>query len=206
MRLISSSASIGQNVVIEDEVEIGDNVTIMHGAIIGRRPMATSSIRMTPKVTGRTVIMRDSIIGANAVIYAGTVIESDVLIGDGVTIRENCLIKRGTVIGNNSTLQNNVELGERVRVVDLSHITAHVVVEHDVFWSVGVLSMNDNAMGPGGKLEPPRVHTGAHIGGGALLLPGVDIGKDATVGSGAVVTHDVPEGATVLGIPARPRI
>lgn len=58
------------------------------------------------------------------------------------------------------------------------------------------------------RLEFGRpVHIGANvwIGGGAMILPGVTVGDDAIVGSGAVVTRDVPAGATVVGNPAKPR-
>lgn len=52
--------------------------------------------------------------------------------------------------------------------------------------------------------KPVTVGRNCWIGGGALLLPGVSVGDDAIVGAGAVVTRDVPAGATVAGNPARP--
>jgi acetyltransferase-like isoleucine patch superfamily enzyme len=72
-----------------------------------------------------------------------------------------------------------------------------------VFWSVGVLSMNDNGFGSGGELRPPHVAQGASIGGGAVLLPGVHVGEDAIIGAGSVVTKDVASSTKVMGVPAR---
>ena len=51
--------------------------------------------------------------------------------------------------------------------------------------------------------KPIRIGSNVWIGGGAIILPGVNIGDDAIVGAGAVVTKDVPKGATVVGNPAR---
>ena len=51
--------------------------------------------------------------------------------------------------------------------------------------------------------RPVSIGQNVWIGGGAIILPGVRIGDDAVVGAGAVVTRDVPHGATVLGNPAR---
>jgi maltose O-acetyltransferase len=51
--------------------------------------------------------------------------------------------------------------------------------------------------------RPVSIGQNVWIGGGAIILPGLSIGDDAVVGAGAVVTRDVPEGATVLGNPAR---
>ena len=53
--------------------------------------------------------------------------------------------------------------------------------------------------------QPVRIGANCWIGGGAIILPGVTIGDDAIVGAGSVVTRDVPDGATVLGNPARIR-
>ena len=52
---------------------------------------------------------------------------------------------------------------------------------------------------------PITIGRNVWIGGGAILLPGVTVGDDAIIGAGAVVTRNVPEGATVVGTPARPR-
>lgn len=52
--------------------------------------------------------------------------------------------------------------------------------------------------------KPIRIGANVWIGGGAIILPGVTIGDDAVIGAGAVVTRDVPPGATVVGNPARP--
>ena len=52
-------------------------------------------------------------------------------------------------------------------------------------------------------LEATQVKRGAAIGTGAVILPGVTIGAAAVVGAGAVVTKSVPDGAVVLGNPAR---
>lgn len=51
--------------------------------------------------------------------------------------------------------------------------------------------------------RPVRIGRNVWIGGGALILPGVTVGDDAIIGSGSVVTRDVPAGATVVGNPAR---
>jgi maltose O-acetyltransferase len=50
---------------------------------------------------------------------------------------------------------------------------------------------------------PIRIGENVWIGGGAIVLPGVTIGRDAIIGAGSVVTRDVPDGATVAGNPAR---
>ena len=52
---------------------------------------------------------------------------------------------------------------------------------------------------------PSYVEVGAFVGAGAVILPGVTIGKHAVVGAGAVVLADVQAGETVAGVPARPR-
>ena len=76
----------------------------------------------------------------------------------------------------------------------------------DVFIGPNVTFTNDKHPKSGNvdfKLLAIRIESGASIGGGATLLPGVLIGAGATVGAGAVVTKDVPPGATVVGNPAR---
>ncbi len=52
-------------------------------------------------------------------------------------------------------------------------------------------------------MKGPTIRRGARIGGGAILCPGVEIGEEAFVGAGAVVTKDVPPRRLVVGSPAR---
>jgi acetyltransferase-like isoleucine patch superfamily enzyme len=51
--------------------------------------------------------------------------------------------------------------------------------------------------------KPVHIHTGAYVGAGAVLLPGVNVGEGAVVGAGAVVTKDMPPGSSFVGVPAR---
>jgi acetyltransferase-like isoleucine patch superfamily enzyme len=183
----------------------GEDVKIFPGAVIGRPPMVTGSIHQTPrKISNPTFISDGAVIGANVVIYEGVQVGKNVLIGDGATIRENTRIGEGAIIGSNATIQNDVTIGERSRVLDLSHITAHVTIGPDTFVSVGVLTMNDNSMARGGELNPPIIGKDVRIGGGAALLPGMQVGDGALIATGAVVTHPVGENIRVQGVPARP--
>ena len=69
------------------------------------------------------------------------------------------------------------------------------------------MTTNDNFMGRTerrqAELRGPTIRRGARVGGGAILCPGVEIGEEAFVGAGAVVTKDVPPRKIVVGNPAR---
>jgi UDP-2-acetamido-3-amino-2,3-dideoxy-glucuronate N-acetyltransferase len=88
-----------------------------------------------------------------------------------------------------------------------------VTIEDEVFVGHGVMFINDprpRATSDGQlqteadwQVVPTRVARGASIGSGATIMCGVTIGEHALVGAGAVVTRDVPPGATVAGVPAR---
>lgn len=190
------------------EVVYGDNVSVFPGAVLGKMPMGPGLSRQ-PKLPDdpRVYLGNGCVIGANAVIYAGVRIGAGTLIGDGVIIREDVVIGEMCVIGSNSTVNTHTCIGDRVKIMDLSHITADMTIEDDVFISTGVLSTNDNAMGRADTrhFQGPVIRRGAAIGAGVVLLPGKEVGAGATVGSGAVVTHDVPANATVMGVPARVR-
>lgn len=186
----------------------GDDVTVFPGAVIGKMPMGPGLSRQ-PSIPDPRVTLGDGcVIGANAVIYAGVTIGAGTLIGDGVVIREDVQIGQMCVIGSNSTINTHTRIGNRVKIMDLSHITADALIEDDVFISTGVLSTNDNAMGRDGytgSFRGPTIRSKAAIGAGVIFLPDKEVGAGATVGAGAVVTHDVPAGATVMGVPARVR-
>ena len=86
-------------------------------------------------------------------------------------------------------------------------MTAYSTLEEDVFIAPCVVTTNDNFMGRTEQrkalMKGPTIRRGARIGGGAIMCPGIEVGEEAFVGAGAVVTKDVPPRAVVVGSPAR---
>lgn len=133
-------------------------------------------------------------IGAGSRLWQFVVVLPDAHIGQYCNICSHCLIENDVVIGDRVTVKSGVQLWDGLRVGDDVFIGPNVTFTNDKFPK----SRNANFVPAATWVE-----TGASIGGGATLLPGVRVGAGATVGAGAVVTKDVPPGATVVGNPAR---
>lgn len=133
-------------------------------------------------------------IGAGTTVWQFVVILSGARIGSDCNICAHVLIEGDVIVGDRVTVKSGVQLWDGLRIAD------------DVFIGPNVTFTNDKH--PRSKVRPERflnihVQPGASIGAGAVILPGVTIGSGAMVGAGAVVTKDVPDGATVIGNPAR---
>lgn len=133
-------------------------------------------------------------------------------VGAGTRIWQFVVVLRGAVIGDDCNvcshcfIENDVQIGDRVTIKSGVQLWDGTVIEDDVFIGPNVTFTNDRY--PRSKdystpFEKTVVHKGASIGGGAVLLPGIRIGERAMIGAGAVVTKNVPPGATVKGNPAR---
>src|SRR6185437_6995017 len=104
-------------------------------------------------------------------------------------------------------VENDTTVGRGTRIQADAYVTAYSTVEEDVFIAPCVVTTNDNFMGRTERrkelMKGPTIRRGARIGGGAVLLPGIEVGEEAFVGAGAVVTKDVPPRKVVVGSPAR---
>lgn len=125
-----------------------------------------------------------------------------------------CTVGEETKIGAFVEIQKNASIGARCKISSHTFICEGVTIEDEVFVGHGVMFTNDTyprATAEGGRLQTEAdwavlktiVRRGASIGSNATILPNVTIGERAVVGAGAVVTKDVPAGATVAGVPAR---
>ena len=147
-------------------------------------------------------------------------IAEDVVLGNDVKIAHpqlvnlyGCRVGDETRLGSFVETQKNAGAGARGKVSSHTFICEGVTIEDEVFVGHGVLFTNDPR--PRATVDgrpqteadwtvvPTRVRRGAAIGSGAVILCGITIGADALVGAGAVVTHDVPDGSLVAGVPAR---
>ena len=146
-------------------------------------------------------------------------IAPDVKLGKDVKIYAfvnlyGCEIGDDTKIGTFVEIQKGSFIGKRVKVSSHSFICEGVTIEDEVFIGHGVMFINDKyprATTQAGGLQteadwsvtPTLIKKRASIGSNATILCGVTVGEGAMVGAGSVVTHDVPDGAVVAGVPAR---
>lgn len=146
---------------------------------------------------------------------------NDVAYGEGVVVFSfvnlyGCHLGDETRVGPFVEIQRGVTIGARCKIESHTFVCTGVEIHDEVFVGHGVVFINDKyprATVEDGALKsdddwellPTIVERGAAIGSGAVVLGGVRIGERATIGAGAVVVHDVPAGATVLGVPARTR-
>jgi acetyltransferase-like isoleucine patch superfamily enzyme len=206
---IGSGVRLHPHVVIEAGVVLGDGVEVFPGAYIGKEPKGAGQLARPVQYERKVLVGAGTSIGPHAIIYYDVEIGEGTLIGDGASIREQVKVGSRCVISRYVTLNYNTSVGDRTKIMDLTHITGNSTIEDDVFISIHVSTVNDNALGREGytaaKIRGPVVRSEAVIGAGAVLLPGVVIGQRATVAAGAVVTKDVAPGATVMGVPARSR-
>lgn len=138
--------------------------------------VADCQIGERTKVWQFVVILKGAEIGRDCNICAHVLIEGDVVLGDRVTVKSGVQLWDGLRIGN------------------------------DVFIGPNATFSNDSF--PRSKVYPGSyiqtiIEDGSSIGAGAVILPGVHIGRKAMVAAGAVVTKDVAPGSLVMGNPAR---
>jgi tetrahydrodipicolinate N-acetyltransferase len=140
-------------------------------------------------------------IGAFCKIEEGCVIHNNVTIGDYVKIKADTIIQDGVVLGSYVRTGGMQTIGAGTVVKCRATLSPEVEVGRDCF--IGPHSLLLHAT-PKGTHNPCGVEDNGYIGSHVTVLPGVIVGKNALVGTGAVVTKNVEPETTVLGIPAKP--
>jgi acetyltransferase-like isoleucine patch superfamily enzyme len=198
--------AIGVNVVIYPGTGVEDGATLQDGVVLGKTAALAAHSSAIGRSTDALVIERGATVCTGAIVFAGARIGAGAIIGDQAHVREGAVVGERTVIGRASALGVETVVGARVRVQTGCWLTSWTTVEDDVFVGPGVMTMNDHTMArlpAGTPLRGPTLRRACRIGGGVLLTPGVEVGEEAFVAAGAVVTRDVPAGMRVMGVPAR---
>lgn len=201
------SADVHPSAIVYPGTVLGEGVRVLENAVVGKQP--TLSPRSTAKrdPLPPTSIGAGTIVSTGAIVLAGTTIGDRVILGDQSCVRERVTIGDDVVVGRGSLVENDTTIGAMTKIQADAYITAYSTLEEHVFIAPCVVTTNDNWMGRTEKrfdnIKGPTIRRGARVGGGAILCPGIEIGEDAFVGAGAVVTKDVPPRVVVVGSPAR---
>jgi acetyltransferase-like isoleucine patch superfamily enzyme len=176
--------------------------------VLGKQPKLSS--RSTSKAKAPLAPLElgaGAAVCSGALVYAGTVIGPGAIVGDLATVRERCVLGEGVVVGRGVCIENDVPIGAFTKIQSNSYITAYSELEEHVFVAPCVTTPNDNFMGRTAarheQIKGAIIRRGARVGGGVVIMPGIEICAEAFVAAGALVTRDVPAGKLVAGLPAQ---
>ena len=202
-----AAAEIHPTATVYPETVLGEDVRVLENAVVGKQPV------LSPRSTARreplepTLVGAGTVISTGAIVFAGTTIGAQVVIGDQSCVRERVTIGAEVVVGRGTLIESDTTVGAKTKIQANAYITTGSTLEEEVFISPCVVTTDDNFMGRTEKRHAlkrgPTIRRGARVGGGAILCPGVEIGEEAFVGAGAVVTKDVAPRTVVVGNPAR---
>ena len=203
-----AEATVHPTAVVHEGTVLGEDVRVLEYAVVGKQPVLSPRSTAKRDPLAPAVIGDGAVISTGAVVFAGAEIGARAIVGDHACVRERCRIGEDVVVGRGSLVENDTTVGDRTRIQAGAYVTAYTTVEDDVFIAPCVVTTNDNFMGRTERrhelIKGPIIRRGARIGGGAVLCPGVEIGEEAFVGAGAIVTRDVPPRKVAVGVPARP--
>ena len=186
---------------------LGEGVRVLENAVVGKQPTLSSRSTTRREPLPPTEIGEGTVVSTGAIVFAGSRVGARVVLGDQSCVRERVTIGDDVVLGRGSLVENDTTIGAMTKIQAEAYITAYSTLEEHVFIAPCVVTTNDNYMGRTEKrhalVKGPTIRRGARIGGGAILCPGIEIGEEAFVGAGAVVTKNVEPRMLVVGNPAR---
>jgi acetyltransferase-like isoleucine patch superfamily enzyme len=200
-------AEIHETAIVYPGTVLGEGVKVLEYAVVGKQPALSPRSTAKPTELPPAQIGAGTVVSTGAVVFAGARVGARVILGDQSCVRERVVIGDDVVIGRGSLVENDTSIGAMSKIQADAYITAYSTLEEHVFIAPCVVTTNDNFMGRTERRHQlrrgPTIRRGARIGGGAILLPDIEIGEEAFVGAGAVVTKDVEARMVVVGSPAR---
>lgn len=200
--LIGSNTYIDSNTIIRSGTQIGPNSFIGSNCIIGEYLMDFCISRTLKK--HNLIIGKDALIRSGSIIYTESTIGESFQTGHQVTIREKSIIGNHVSVGTLSDIQGNCAIGNYVRMHSNVHIGQLSVVD-DFVWIFPYVVLTNDPTPPSNNFVGVHIHPFAIVATGTLVMPGIDIGQDALVAAGCIVTKDVEPYAVVMGNPGKPK-
>lgn len=175
------------------DCHIDDGATLGHAYEIHGEPTKIgdrATIRSGTVIYAATDLGHDLNTGHNALVREGTTIGDEVLVGTGATIDGQ------STIGSNVSLQTGAYVPTNSTIGDHVFLGPYAVLTNDRY---PVRSTNSD------ELLGPTINDGATVGANATVLPDIEVGENAFIAAGSVVTEDVPPSMLAMGIPATHR-
>jgi len=186
-----------EHTYIESDVQIGVDTTIWPNTYLRGKTVIGCNCSIGPNT-----IIQDSNVGndctiLNAVLECA-IVEDDVDMGPFAHLRKNAHLAKGVHMGNFGEVKNSY-LGPGTKMGHFSYL-GDATIGVDVNIGAGTITCNFDGV----HKHPTEIGDNAFIGSDTMLVAPVKIGEGAHTGAGTVVTHDVPPGETVVGVPSRP--
>jgi bifunctional UDP-N-acetylglucosamine pyrophosphorylase/glucosamine-1-phosphate N-acetyltransferase len=187
-----TTAYVDVDVVLAADVTLEPNVVLRGRTSIGEGTTIGSGAQLIDTTVGRDCRIWASVL-------EGSEVEDEVSIGPFAHLRPGSSIGRGAKVGNYAEVKNS-RLEAGVQQHHVSYLgDAHVGARTNI--GAGTITANYDGV----HKNPTTIGEGAFIGVDTMLVAPIEVGDGAKTGAGAVVTHDVPAGALVVGVPARIR-
>lgn len=182
-------------------IKTGKSCFIAPSALIGHKSLRHKDKRILPVRIGSNCFIL-----SNVVIYEGVSIGKGSIIGHNTVIREETIIAEKACIWNNAMVDYSCQIGNNVMLHYNVYIAPKTIIKDNVFLGPGVSIAN--VIHPGCKflkkcMRGPFIDEGAQIGANSTINPYISIGKNAIIGSGSVVTKDIPAECFAYGNPAK---